>query len=83
MRCVRWGASDTAGWEDANGRSVVAPPPVRSRFTARFKGAFYQHHHFPDVVIALAAAWYVRCRLSYADVVSGWPSEDNTWLRPS
>jgi transposase-like protein len=37
------------------------------RFTARSTSAFSQHA-FPDDVIALAVRWYVRYRLSYADV---------------
>lgn len=40
----------------------------RRRFTARSTSAF-SHHAFPDDVIALAVRWYVRYRLSYADVV--------------
>jgi transposase-like protein len=38
------------------------------RFTARSTSAF-SHHGFSDDVIALAVRWYVRYRLSYADVV--------------
>ncbi|HSH78871.1 MAG TPA: IS6 family transposase [Herpetosiphonaceae bacterium] len=38
------------------------------RFTARSTSHF-SHHAFPDDVIALAVRWYVRYRLSYADVV--------------
>ena len=38
------------------------------RFTARSTSAF-SHHGFPDDVIPLAVRWYVRYRLSYADVV--------------
>jgi transposase-like protein len=37
------------------------------RFTARSTSAF-TNHGFPDDVIALAVRWYVRYRLSYADV---------------
>ncbi|HSH78647.1 MAG TPA: IS6 family transposase [Herpetosiphonaceae bacterium] len=36
--------------------------------TARSSSAF-SNHDFPDDVIALAVRWYVRYRLSYADVV--------------
>ncbi len=43
------------------------------RFTARSTRAF-SHHGFPDDVIALAVRWYVRYRLSYADVVE-WLAE--------
>jgi transposase-like protein len=38
------------------------------RFTARSASAF-SRHDFPDDLIALAVRWYVRYRLSYADVV--------------
>ncbi len=38
------------------------------RFTARSTSAF-SNHGFPDDVIAVAVRWYVRYRLSYADVV--------------
>lgn len=39
----------------------------RRRFTARAASAF-SRHGFPDDVIALAVRWYVRYRLSYANV---------------
>jgi transposase-like protein len=45
----------------------------RRRFTARSTSAFL-HHVFPDDIIALAIRWYVRYRLSYADVVE-WLAE--------
>jgi IS6 family transposase len=45
----------------------------RRRFTARSRSAF-SGHGFPDEVIALAVRWYVRYRLSYADVVE-WLAE--------
>lgn len=38
------------------------------RFTTRSTSAF-SRHGFPDDVIALGVRWYVRYRLSYADVV--------------
>jgi hypothetical protein len=38
------------------------------RFTVRSTSVFATHG-FPDDVIALAVRWYVRYRLSYADVV--------------
>ncbi len=38
------------------------------RFTTRSTSAF-SNHGFPDDVIAVAVRWYVRYRLSYADVV--------------
>jgi len=45
----------------------------RRRFTARSASAF-SRHAFPDDVIALAVRWYVRYRLSDADVAE-WPAE--------
>ncbi len=45
----------------------------RRRFTARSASAF-SHHGFADEVIALSIRWYVRYRLSYADVVE-WLAE--------
>ncbi len=47
--------------------------PCRRRFTTRSRSAF-SRHAFPDDVIALAVRWYVRYRLSYADVVA-WLAE--------
>jgi len=43
------------------------------RFTARSVSAF-SRHTFTDEIIALAVRWYVRYRLSYADVVE-WLAE--------
>ena len=43
------------------------------RFTARSPSAF-SRHGTPDDVIALAVRWYVRYRLSYADVAE-WLAE--------
>ena len=43
------------------------------RFTARSASAF-SGHTVPDEIIALAVRWYVRYRLSYADVVE-WLAE--------
>jgi transposase-like protein len=46
----------------------------RRRFTARSTSAFSSFHAFPDDLIALAVRWYVRYRVSYADVVE-WLAE--------
>jgi transposase-like protein len=43
------------------------------RFTRRSSSAF-SGCGFPDDIIALAVRWYVRYRLSYAEV-SEWPAE--------
>jgi transposase-like protein len=48
-------------------------PTCCRRFTARSPSAF-SNHGFPDDVIALAVRWYVRYRVSYADVVE-WLAE--------
>jgi transposase, IS6 family len=48
----------------------------RRRFTARSASAF-SHHGFADEVIALSIRWYVRYRLSYADVAE-WLAERGT-----
>ncbi len=48
------------------------------RFTARSASAF-TNHDVPDDVIALAARWYVRYRLSYADGVE-WFAERGSVL---
>jgi len=45
----------------------------RRRFTDRSTSAF-SRRAFPDEVIALAVRWYVRYRLSYADV-DAWLAE--------
>jgi transposase-like protein len=47
------------------------------RFTTRSTSAF-SHHAFPDDVIALAVRWYVRYRLSYADVVAWFAERGRT-----
>ncbi len=45
----------------------------RRRFTARSRSAF-SRRGFPDEIIALAVRWYVRYRLSLADVAE-WLAE--------
>lgn len=69
MRCIRCGSERTR----KDGRSQFGGQRWRCntchrRFTARSTSAF-SYHGFPDDVIALAVRWYVRYRLSYADVV--------------
>src|ERR687885_2153351 len=53
----------------------------RRRFTARSASAF-SGRGFADEVIALAVRWYVRFRLSYADVAE-WLSERGLTVDPS
>ncbi len=69
MRCIRCGSEQTRrdGHTRLGGQRWRCND-CRRRFTARSKTAF-TYHGFPDDVIALAVRWYVRYRLSYADVV--------------
>ena len=74
MACVRCGAEATR----RDGRTRLGGqrrrcPRCRRRFTRRSSSAF-SRHAFPDDVIALAVRWYVRYRLSYADVAE-WLAE--------
>ena len=69
MRCIRCGSEQTRkdGHTRLGGQRWRCNACQR-RFTARSTSAF-SRHGFPDDVIALAIRWYVRYRLSYADVV--------------
>ncbi len=69
MRCIRCHSE----WTRKDGQTRLGGQRWRCydchrRFTPRSTSAF-SHHAFPDDVIALAVRWYVRYRLSYADVV--------------
>ena len=69
MKCIRCDSE----WAGEDGQTRLGGQrwrcnQCRRRFTARSTSAF-SHHAFPDDVIALAVRWYVRYRLSYADVV--------------
>ncbi len=74
MGCVRCGSEATRrdGHTRLGGQRWRCNKCGR-RFTTRSTSAFSQHH-FPDDLIALAVRWYVRYRLSYADVVE-WLAE--------
>ena len=74
MGCVRCGSERTRrdGHTRLGGQRWRCNQCNR-RFTARSTSAF-THHRFPNEVIALAVRWYVRYRLSYADVVE-WLAE--------
>ncbi len=69
MRCIRCDSGRTRkdGQTRLGGQRWRCNQCQR-RFTARSITVF-SHHAFPDDVIALAVRWYVRYRLSYADVV--------------
>ncbi len=74
MGCVRCGSDETRrdGQTRLGGQRWRCSECHR-RFTIRSTSAF-SHHAFPDDLIALAVRWYVRYRLSYADVVE-WLAE--------
>ena len=69
MQCIRCGSERTRkdGQTRLGGQRWRCNACCR-RFTTRSTSAF-SHHGFPDDVIALAVRWYIRYRLSYADVV--------------
>ena len=74
MQCVRCGSERTRkDGQTRLGGQRWRCNDCRRRFTARSTSAFSQHA-FPNGVIALAVRWYVRYRLSYADVVE-WLAE--------
>lgn len=70
MQCIRCGSEQTRkdGQTRLGGQRWRCNDCQR-RFTARSASSF-SHHGFPDDVITLAVRWYVRYRLSYADVVA-------------
>jgi transposase-like protein len=74
MECIRCGRAETRrdGGTRLGGQRWRCRG-CRRRFTARSASAFARHA-FPDDVIALAVRWYVRYRLSYADVAE-WLAE--------
>jgi transposase-like protein len=74
MRCVRCGGGTTRrDGQTRLGGQRWRCDSCRRRFTTRSISAF-SGHCFPDDVIALAVRWYVRFRLSYADVAE-WLAE--------
>src|SRR4028118_1833589 len=69
MQCIRCGSERTRkDGQTRLGGQRWRCNDCRRLFTSRSTSAF-SHHGFPDDVIALAVRWYVRYRLSYADVV--------------
>ena len=74
MQCMRCGSERTRrDGQTRLGGQRWRCNQCQHRFTARSASAF-SGHSFPDDVIALAVRWYVRYRLSYADVVE-WLAE--------
>ncbi len=74
MECIQCGSEATRrdGQTRLGGQRWRCAACSR-RFTARSTSAF-SGHGTPDDVIALAVRWYVRYRLSYADIVE-WLAE--------
>jgi transposase-like protein len=74
MRCIRCGsmARRRDGYTRLGGQRWRCTA-CRRRFTARSASAF-SRHGFADEVIALSIRWYIRYRLSYADVAE-WLAE--------
>ncbi len=69
MQCDRCQSEQfTKAGRDRHGRQLYRCRACRRRITAR-SGSAFSGYRFPDEVIALAVRWYLRYRLSYADVV--------------
>ncbi len=69
MQCIRCGSDATRkDGQTRRGGQRWRCTTCGRRFTPRSSSAF-TNYSFPDDTIALAVRWYVRYRLSYADVV--------------
>jgi transposase, IS6 family len=66
---------------DRRGAQVYRCADCRRSFTA-LTGTPFSGHSFPSAVIGLAVRWYLRFRLSYADVVE-WLAERHIQVDPS
>ena len=74
MRCDRYGGEHfTKAGRDRQERQLCRCRMCGRRMTVRSSSAF-RGYRFPDALIALAVRWYLRYRLSYADVVE-WLAE--------
>jgi transposase, IS6 family len=74
MQCDRCkGEAFTRAGRDRSDRQLWACTRCGRRLTTRSMSAF-NGYRFPDEVIALAVRWYLRYRLSYADVAE-WLAE--------
>src|SRR5215218_6304871 len=82
MRCIRCkGISTRRDGHTRLGGQRWRCDGCGRRFTARSVSAF-SRRSFADEVIALAVRWYVRYRLSYADVAE-WLAERGVAVDPS
>jgi transposase-like protein len=74
MQCNRCkGEQFNKAGRDRQGRQLYRCQACGRRLTTR-SGSAFSGERFPDEVIALAVRWYLRFRLSYADVVE-WLAE--------
>ncbi len=82
MRCDRCaGERFTKAGRDRARRQLYRCTGCGRRLTAR-TGSAFSGYRFPEEVIALAVRWYLRYRLSYADVAE-WLAERGVAVDPS
>ncbi len=82
MQCDRCRSEQfTKAGRDRQGRQLYRCRVCGRRSTARSASAF-SGYRFPDAIIALAVRWYLRYRLSYAEVAE-WLAERGVMVNPS
>jgi len=82
MQCTRCARKEfTKAGLDRRGRQLYRCTTCGRRVTERSVSVF-SGYRFPDEVIALAVRWYLRFRLSYADVAE-WLAERGITVDPS
>jgi transposase, IS6 family len=82
MQCARCGDERlTKAGRDRHCRQLLRCARCGRRTTAR-SGSAFRGYRFPDEVIALAVRWYLRFRLSYAEVAE-WLAERGVTVDPS
>jgi transposase, IS6 family len=82
MQCTRCaGERFTKAGRDRKQRQVYQCTMCGRRITER-SGSAFRGYRFPDEVIALAVRWYLRYRLSYAEVAE-WLAERDVRVDPS
>ncbi len=82
MQCDQCaGERFTKAGRDRQGRQIHRCVACGRRITARSSSAF-RGYRFPDDIIALAVRWYLRYRLSYADITE-WLAERGIQVDPS
>jgi IS6 family transposase len=82
MQCDRCqGHQFTKAGRDRHGRQLYRCTGCSRRITER-SGSAFRGYRFPDDVIALAVRWYLRYRLSYAEVAE-WLAERGVIVDPS